>query len=275
VTPAPDLGAIIGGSGLPLEFRPATRQRPPRIRMKLPVPLLAIALLSAVASAQVPKVFNGFFEKGIPVRGQIGMVMPPPEIDKFVAKVETAARQDTKWFREFSEQAKPGAPLPYHEKLGLTREEYDEYLGLWAKREFKPVEEVMLLLREASGGTWTLTATGEASTLSTLRYDAENDSFRSPNGELVRIDDIDAAADSILGAWKGPEWRFEEETVLGRTKENFALGRLAGDKFGIVVYRAQEISAEGTRLLDKSLVVRFALGKAGQIQEPAAPSGAP
>lgn len=257
--------------GLPLEFRTAKRQRLPRTRMKLFAPLLAIVSLSAVASAEVPKVFNGFFEKGIPVRGQIGMVLPPPEIDSYVAKVETAARQDTNWFREFSEQAKPGAPLPYHEKLGLTREEYDEYLALWAKREFKPVEEVMLLLRESAGGTWSLTATGEASTISTLRYDPAKDSFRSPNGEMVRIEDIDAAADSILGAWKGPEWRFEEETTLGKTKENFALGRLAGDKFGIVVYRAQEVSAEGTRLLDRSMVVRFALGKAGQLQDPTTP----
>jgi hypothetical protein len=57
------------------------------------------------------------------------------------------------------------------------------------------------------------------------------------------------------------EWRFEEETSLGKTKENFALGRLADKKYGIIIYRAQEISTEGTRLLDKSLIVRFALGQ--------------
>ena len=41
------------------------------------------------------------------------------------------------------------------------------------------------------------------------------------------------------------------------------------NKFGIIVYHVQELSTEGTPLLDKSLVVRFALGKAGQLTKPA------
>jgi hypothetical protein len=234
--------------------------------MKIHACLIAASLVATLPAADVPEIFAGLFEKDIPVRGQIGIVLPPAEIDKYVAKVETAARKNTEWFREYSAAAKPGAPLPFHENLGLSQTEYEEYLALWKKREFKPMEEVMLLLRESSGGTWSLTATGGASTLSTLRYNAKDDSFRSPNGELARIADIKADADSILGAWNGFEWKFEEESGLGKTKENFALGRFADGKFGLVVYRAQELSSEGTRLLDKSLVIRFALGKAGQIQ---------
>ncbi len=239
--------------------------------MKTPIPLLTIFFAAALCQAQVPKAFTGLFEKNIPVRGQIGVVLPPQEIDKYVAKLEVAARQNPEWFRQFSEQAKPGAPLPYDENLGITREEYDEYLALWAKREFKPVEDVMLILRENKEGAWSLVSTGGAASLATLRYHAKEDCFRSPNGELERIEDIDADPASILGKWTGHEWKFEEETDLGVTKENVALGRLAGDKFGLVVYRVLELSSEGTRLLDKSLVIRFPLGKAGQIQEPVPP----
>jgi len=196
----------------------------------------------------------------------VGIVLPPPEIDKYVAKVEAAARLDPKWFKEFSSQAKPGVPLPFHEKLGLTKEEYDEYRKLWANREFKPLEDVNLLLRETLGGAWTITATGAASSISNLRYQEQGDSFRSPNGELKRIEDIKADADSILGAWTGNEWKFEEETSLGKTKENIAVGRFDGNKFGLLVYRFQEVSSEGTRIVDKSIAVRFALGKAGHLK---------
>ena len=84
---------------------------------------------------------------------------------------------------------------------------------------------------------------------------AKDDIFRSPNGEMRRLEDIKADSSSILGAWSGMEWKFEEETGLGKTKENFALGRLADGKFGIIVYRAQELSTEGTRLLDRGLAV--------------------
>jgi hypothetical protein len=235
--------------------------------MKLRAPFIAAFLITSLATAEVPKAFSGLFEQDIPVKGQVGMVLPPPEIDKYVAKVETAARKDPKWFREFSGQSKPGLPLPYDERLGLTKEEYAEYLTLWNKREFKPSEEVMLLLRQSAAGAWSITSTGKASSISTLRYIDKDDLFRSPNGELKRIDDIKADSASILGEWGGHEWKFEEETSLGKTKENIALGRFADNKYGLIVYRVQELSTEGTRLLDKSLVVRFPLGKVGQVKE--------
>lgn len=236
--------------------------------MKPYATLIAISLFASAgpALAQAPKVFAGLFEQDVPVRGQIGMVVPPSGIDKYVAKVETAARKDPKWFREFSAKAKPGVPLPFDERLGLTKEEYADYIALWEKREFKPAEDVMLLLRKSAGGTWSLTCTGGASAISTLRYDPKEDVFQSPNGSLKRIDDINADASSILGAWTGFEWKFEEETGLGKTKENIALGQMGDKKSGLLVYRFQELSTEGTRLLDKSLVVRFPLGKAGQVK---------
>ena len=242
--------------------------------MKRYVTLVLISLTASLSAAEVPKIFAGLFEQDLPVKGQIGAVLPPPEIDKYVAKVEAAARKDPKWFREFSSKSKPGIPLPFDEKLGLTQAEYEEYLKLWNQREFKSMEEVMLLLRQTSGGTWTITGTGNARTLSTLRYTEKTDIFRSPNGEMKHIDDIKADSSSILGEWSGQEWKFEEETGLGKTKENFALGRLGDKKFGIIVYRAQELSTEGTRLLDKSLVIRFPLGKSSQAP-PAKPAAKP
>lgn len=228
-------------------------------------------ILSARISAEVPEVFKGLFEEGKAVRASIGFVVPPPEIEKFIGKVEAAAKKDPKWFREYTEAAEPGTPLPYHEKLGLTQEEYDEYLAMWAKRDFKSSAEVVLMLRKSFGETWTLTATGDASVISTLRYDPADDTFRSPNGALKRLEDISADPLSILGDWSGKEWRFEEETGLGKTKENIALGKYDDKPFGLIVYRVQELSTEGSRLMDKSLCLRFALGKAGQVQDPSAP----
>lgn len=245
---------------LRLEFWRSHRQLSGEF-MKFHAPFLALSLAANLHAVEVPKIFAGLLEKDIPVKGQIGMVMPPPEIDKYVAKVEVAARKDPKWFRETSSKAKPGAPLAFDERLGLTKVEYEEYLALWNKREFKPMDEVMLLLRQTAGDTWSITSTGNASTLSTLRYVAKSDTFRSPNGELTRIENIKAEASSILGEWTGFEWKFEEETGLGKIKENFALGQFSDKKFGLIVYRAQELSTEGTRLLDKSLVVRFPVGK--------------
>jgi hypothetical protein len=176
---------------------------------------------------------------------------------------------DPTWFKEFSAKAKPGVPLPYEPKLGLTKEEYADYLKLWGKREFKPTEkDVMLILRESFGGSWIISCTGSAYCISTIRYDEASDIFKSPNGELKRISDIKADPDSILGAWTGSEWKFEEESTLGKSKENLALGRFEGNKYGLIVYRFQEVSTEGRPVVDKSIVIRFALGKAGHLKMP-------
>jgi hypothetical protein len=234
--------------------------------------LFLLTLLASPLTAEVPKVFSGLFEEEVPVRANIGIVVPPPEIEKYIAKVESAARKNPEWFTEYTKSSKQGEPLPFHENLGLTKEEYEDYNNLWSKREFKSTAEIVLVLRKTFGDTWTVTATGDAGIVSTLRYDPAKDVFRSPNGELKRLEDIKAEASSILGAWSGHEWRYEEETSLGKTKENFAFGKMDGKGFGLIVYRVQEISSEGSRLLDKSLVLRFALGKAGHIKFPATPA---
>lgn len=238
--------------------------------MKFLIPLFAFSFVTHLSAVEVPKIFAGFFEPNVPVKAQIGMVIPPEEIEKFVRKVEVSARKDPKWFREFSTQSKPGEPLPFDEKLGLTKAEYDEYIALWARREFKPIEETVLLLRSVSSDAWILNATGKASNLSTIRYQPKDDVFRSPNGELKRISDIKTDSTSILGEWTGMEWKFEEESSLGKIKENLAIGLFADGKHGLVVYRAQELSTEGKRLLDKSMIIRFPLGKGAK---PVLPKG--
>ena len=63
----------------------------------------------------------------------------------------------------------------------------------------------------------------------------DEDMFRSPNGEHKRLPDVNADPTTRLGEWSGMEWKVEEETTWGKTKENFALGRDAGNNLGQVV----------------------------------------
>jgi len=226
------------------------------MKLRMLIPLMS--LVASAAFGQVPEVFDGLLPEGKPLKGEIGMVLPPKEIEKYMAKVEVAARKNKEWYLEYSKNAKPGVPLPYDERLGLSKTEYDEYLALWRKREFKAAEEIVILLKK-SGQGWSITAGGAAAPISTLRYDPATDSFTSPSGRLKRIEDIKADPDSILGAWSGSEWKFEEESEISKYRENIAIGRFVGQPFGLIVYRAQEMSTEGTRLMDKSVVVRIPL----------------
>jgi hypothetical protein len=240
--------------------------------------VLTALVAPAAFAADVPKAI-AFLPKDAFIKGAITVVLPPAELDAYVAKVEAAAAKDPEWFKEHSKKSSPGVPLPYDAKIGLTEAEYEEYLKLWDGREFKAVEAVILQLKESSDGKWSITAAvggggqegGGSLPISTLKYDPEKDVFISPNGTLKRLEDVSADKRSILGEWNGHEWRFEEETSLGKTKENFALGKTGDGMFGMIVYRMQEISSEGTRLYDKSLVLRFPMGEAG-ILKPQAPA---
>lgn len=238
----------------------------------------AIAILAGMlaggglAVAGAPKVLADLLPVDAPVRGEIITVVPPKEIETYMARVEEAAKSNPAWFAEFSAKSKPGVPLPYDEKLGLTKAEYDEYQKLWAAREFRSVQPVIVQLSEPREGEWAIQVTGAGSAISILRYLEKDDTFKSPNGVLKRIEDVDADEASILGGWTGHEWRFEEENTLGRTKENFAVGKMKDGKFNLLVYRAQEVSAQGTRLYDKSLVIRF-VPLAAAAPAPAPPAG--
>jgi hypothetical protein len=212
----------------------------------------------ALGQEKAPEAFASYIEPNKNYRGERVVVIPPEEIEKYYKLVKIAATRNPKWYEEYSDGAKPGVPLPFHKNLNLTPKEYQEYLALWGKREFKVLEKMGVRL-EQIGGKWRVLTTEKGVRISLLRYDEKADVFRSANGELKRIDDIDAAAETILGAWKGVEWRFEEETPLDRTKENFAIGNSADGKYAYIVYRLQEITAANTVLLDESKVIRIPL----------------
>jgi hypothetical protein len=218
-------------------------------------------LISHLAAAEPPAVLGTYLKPDTMIKGEVIVVIPPREIGEYVAKVEEAAKREPEWFKEFSEKAKPGVPLPYHEKMGLTKEDYEKYRSLWDQREAKTVPDgnVVIRLEQPKEGEWMVRVTGVGSPVSLLRYNEGDDVFQSPNGLLQRIEEIAADAQSILGAWTGHEWRYMEENTLGRTKENFAIGKMADEKKGLLVYRLQEVSSTGRRLYDKSLVIRFAL----------------
>ncbi len=228
-----------------------------KFRTSSAVLLLVIVSIQLISAAsKTPPILAAFLTKDKAVSGEVGAIIPPKEINKYIAKVQAAAKLDPPWHAEYAKKATPGIPLPWHEKLGLTKEEYGDYIKLWGQREFKAVQQVVIRLEEPKPGEWMIRVSGVGMSISLLRYNLETDTFKSPNGILKRIEDIDAEERSILGAWKGKEWRYEQNSGFISTKENLALGTFKGGKNCVLIYRLLE-STSGHLLADKSLVIRF------------------
>ncbi len=220
-----------------------------------------IALQWVASAAEVPEALARYFDKDKPVKAQIIAIVPPKEFEGFVQKLSEAAQKDPEWFAEHSKKS-PGSPLPlFDEKLGMSQEEYDNYEKLWASRAAKKLDDTSLMLTEVGDGQWKINASGPAVTLSLLRYNPKKNIFISPNGKLEGIADILTPERSLLGAWKGKEWRFEADNSLTKSKENVALGTTTDGKYSFLIYRLQEVTSKGKPLFDKSLVIRFAAKK--------------
>lgn len=231
--------------------------------MKHLITLFSLALLTfSPGQEKTPAVFSDYLQSGVPVKGEVVLVVPPEEIQQYIDKVEKARKADPEWFSEYSKNAKAGIPLPFHEKLGLSEKEYAEYIKLWDQRAMEPVPKGQLIVQlEEKNEKWRIRATGPASELTTMFYDPKTDKFTTISGTLDRIEDIKADKRSILGAWTGKEWKMEVDDGFGITKENLAIGKLADESYGLIVYRIQEVSHTGRRLFDKSMVVRFTVKK--------------
>lgn len=219
--------------------------------------LIHAAFTIAGAYGAAPALFEAFLPEGEFVKGATGVVLPPPEIEPYMVKVQAATVADPEWFRAFMKESEAGLPLPYHEKLGLTQEEYKAYREMWDKRAFTPDQAVAVRLEKASDGMWMIRASGEAFPISSLRYDADKKELSSPNGKMEKLANVDAHQDSILGAWKGHEWKHESKTSISQTTENFAIGKLVGKNLGYLVYRIQEVSTSGRKLYDRSIIIQF------------------
>jgi len=236
------------------------------VRSVVPGILVAVALSLPAIAAEAPEVLGDYLLEGTEIRGEVVAVLPPKDIQKYLDRIQEAAKANPEWYAEYDKQSKPGFPLLYHENLGLTKEEYVDYLTLWDQREIKPVRngQVTLRLESKEKGEWRMHATGIAFPLALLRYDPGKDVFRSPNGTMSRLPDIKTTEKSLFGEWSGHEWKFEQSTSLSSLKENFAIGARKARDYGIIIYRIREVSATGTLLLDRRIVIRFPLPKGGE-----------
>lgn len=216
---------------------------------------------SLLAQDKAPAVFADYLQPNVAVKGEVVAVVPPDEIQAYIDKVDEVRKSDPGWFEEYSKNAKPGVPLPYHEKLGLSKAEYEEYLKLWDQRKMEalPQGELVVRLEPASDNRWRIRVSGPGSDITTMFYNPKDDTYTSTSGVMKRIEDIKADKRSILGEWTGKEWKMELNDGFGITKENLAIGKLTDGSYGLLVYRIQEVSSTGTRLFDKSMVIRFAI----------------
>ena len=229
--------------------------------MKIWITSLVVASTLMVQAQNKTNHLLEFLDVGKPVKAEYVQVEPDASMKLFATVINKARLADPKWFAEHEKTGTAGTPLPYHEKL-MTKDEYANYLGSWDKRKIVPVKgkngqpiRMSVLLTKETNGTYVVNVTDVP--ISLLEYSTEANAFKSMLGQLTFLEKIDAPKESSLRAWSGYEWRYLQEEKRYTTKENFAIGRTADQKFGYLIYRMQQIVGN-QYVTDKRYVLRFA-----------------
>lgn len=242
----------------------------------------AIACVSLAQSSK-PTLIAQYLPIGELVQGVAVRPALDEGVNEYHKKFDAAASKLTQeQIKEIQTSLKPGYPIPYDERICGSKEEYAKYLVEWNKKKVVAIADVVGGLMPASGapGMWYMASSSKESALpiSTLKYDADNDVWISPNGKLVRKNDVSFEETYNLGAWSGKEWLMETENAFGKTVENILLGKTKDGEFTYVIYNLIEVDTLGQLTQQPlTIVLRFPASppKAADAPKAAAPKADP
>jgi hypothetical protein len=169
-------------------------------------------------------------------RADVMQLVAPPRLNLLTAKLQQAAQKQPEWWIDQLHKAKPGEPLPYDPRLGLTKEEYKELLSLWGAFSLRKTRTVRLSVKR-DGMRITFNGGEELPDLRAVVVDLETGAVTTPYGTATQWSRVEASPEQkATGPWNGVAWeleRVDERTGLG-TVVTFDLGRLR--QSGLSIY---------------------------------------
>ena len=175
---------------------------------------------------------------------QIMEVAPPPRLTELSARLQAAVRRDSAWFVSHVRAARPGEPLPYDPRLGMTELEYREFLALSDSMRLRVAGEATLRVSAIPRG-WRIDADSSLPDLRAIEIDTVTGEVHTPMGTAGSATRITASErQRTTGPWDGLQWRREELSSLpvSGTSVTFALGRLRDSGRVLLYYDARRVS---------------------------------
>ena len=183
------------------------------------------------------------------VPGQItvdvmGMAIPK-RAEELGQQFKKAIAKDPNWLLEHSKKnknRKPGEPLPYDKRMGLTEAEYNEFITMSKKMTMQKMKEVPLIITQKGEDIFVLDGGKELSDLTGIEIDLKQDQVQTPFGVLTERSIINAPEHTALGAWNGVQWRLAQPESNAVAK--LAMGKLKQSGRCVIYYDVRKISPE-------------------------------
>ncbi|MGL4463305.1 MAG: hypothetical protein ACRC1K_14245 [Planctomycetia bacterium] len=180
----------------------------------------------------------------IPANGTVMDIMTfteSPRRAELSKKLLEAVAKDPEWWAAHVRKGKPGEPIEYDPKLGLTRDEFKEYLDTsFTLTKTGTVKAVV----ERTGERVLLAFGKDFPGMEEVAIDLKKDTVTTPFGVATDRTRIRANADQkATGKWDGVQWKHESMgTKPGSvTVIKFGLGKLTNGR-GIMYCGVKKVS---------------------------------
>ena len=203
---------------------------------RLTVCLLAGAALALPAAAHAAGPLDPYLPKGDTISGHVVTFSIAPEDEAISRQFRHAVQDNMDWFKKAVISNKPGQPLPYDRRMGVTEVQYQQLLHMRSKAT--PGAAVKIEIKRAPDGSVSLVPEGDAvASLKDISFSPDEKSAKTPVGTLSILNEIhqkDAAAP--IGIWNGVEWA-EVASTDEKPSAKIAFGKREADGSGVMYYQ--------------------------------------
>lgn len=198
-------------------------------------------------------------------KGHFMRVVYPPRAVELFRKMQASLARNPDWVSAAVKANKPGEPLPYDEKLGLTPEEYKDYLALNKQATLKEILVRDIRVIRNADNTISLDAGEDLKPLRELRFDPARNVISTPYGDLERpraVDHSGKDAGSVFGPYtglflgmEGGDENSSIEIPSGRTL-SITLGKLTGSDKHFIFYNVMVLE-NGRRTTGIDMILEY------------------
>jgi len=172
----------------------------------------------------------------------------PPRAAELLARLQQSARENPDWWQEQMKKVKPGEPIPYDPRIGLSQTEYADFLAMSRQMKMQKQGEGEITVTSKGEGVYVLDGGEKLADLTGIEIDAVRREARTPFGVAREQLAFNASNDSALGAWTGVEWKLTGSNPSTRTGANvkLAVGKLHPSERAVLYYNVTKLEPTGT-----------------------------
>lgn len=195
-------------------------------------------------------------------------VQQNPRQATLTKKFQDGIKNNYEWFTEYMKTVPEGEPMPYHTKLGMTKEEYEELMGYLNNIEIVSTGKENIEV-EIKNDTIYFKSIGKLAGFDSLKIDLKGNTvlFGQYKMQFSDTSNITNDKNGLQSKWKGYNWKFEEPTdfSLDNLKDlstfnmklyKVTIGRLEKNGKTYMSLKGQEVE-KGEKIIEFELPIIF------------------